>query len=83
MKEIWFLPKLACTFGLQIDSHKNNKNMNPSRLQHAYTGYGAYASYPMSMHPKANQGFFIDLQKNEENESNNQRKACYGTKATY
>ena len=38
MKEIWFLPRLACTSGLQIDSQKNNKNMNPSHLKHVYTG---------------------------------------------
>ena len=38
MKEIWFLPRLACTSGLQIDSQKSNKNMNTSRLKHAYTG---------------------------------------------
>ena len=76
----------------QIGMHIQASNRFPEKQQKhkpqpsktcIHRGIGAYASYPMHTHPKVDQGFFTDLQKNEENESNNQRKACYGTKATY
>ena len=73
----------------QIGMHIQASNRFPEKHEHqlfktcVHEGIGVYASYPMRTHPKENQGFFTDLQKNEENESNNQRKACYGTKATY
>ena len=76
----------------QIGMHIQALNRFPEKQQKhkpqpsktcVHRGISVYASYTMCTHPKANQGFFTNLQKNEENGSNNQRKACYGTKATY